>query len=114
MAEPLLLREGLTTRCDSLSPAELQALRTLVPGLGVSPTGDGRGVDLTPGPVIGAVQIGDQPVLISPKITMPQVLFLLAYAMNPKVFLAQAVNLGRASDFTAVIAPMFLHWAHHA
>jgi 5-methylcytosine-specific restriction enzyme subunit McrC len=114
MTEPLVLREGRTQLISSLNASELTALRTLVPSLRISPSLEGAGFDITPGAVIGAVRLGDRSVLITPKIPMRRVLFLLAYALDPRVFRATDPELERDDDPLAVIAPIFIRWTNHA
>jgi 5-methylcytosine-specific restriction enzyme subunit McrC len=72
------------------------------------------GVDITPGSVVGAVRLGDRSVVITPKFPMPRVLFLLAYALDPRVFRATDPELERDDDPLAVIAPIFIRWTNHA
>ncbi|HEX2514857.1 MAG TPA: restriction endonuclease [Chloroflexota bacterium] len=94
----LTLTEYQTTPGVRLSPWQRDALRRLVPSVAVSPTPGQRGAyDLTPGSWVGVVSLGTQragstphprghPALhleIRPKLPVGQLLFLLAYTLDP-------------------------------
>ena len=112
--EALTLQEGQTQTVESLTAAELTALRTLVPSLRVAPSLTERGMDLTPGAVIGAFRLGERSIVITPKIPMPRVMFLLGYALDPRVFRSSDPSLNADDDLMTVMAPVFLRWANHA
>ncbi len=81
----LMLAEYRTTSAVPLARAEVDALRRLVPGLAVAPTLGLEGCyDLTPGSWVGGVTAGDLAVEIRPKVPVDRLLFLLAYALDPR------------------------------
>ena len=76
------LKEYATSQY-SLSLAERDALRKVLPTLTIEPaTGTEGAYQLTPSSTVGAVEIGDLSVLIEPKIGIPQLLSLVCYAMS--------------------------------
>jgi 5-methylcytosine-specific restriction enzyme subunit McrC len=85
----ITLVEYQTTPGVRLSAVERDALRRLVPSVAVSPAPGRRGAyDLTPGSWVGVAHLGDArgvrlALEIRPKLPIGQVLFLLAYALDP-------------------------------
>ena len=66
-----------------LSAKELRSLQSSGLSIRVAPTGDADGeYHLTPGSIVGAVEIGDISVLIQPKIGIPQLLSMACYAIS--------------------------------
>ena len=66
----------------SLSDEELVALRDRELSLGIEPAGERGMYQITPGPVVGALEIGEMSVLIRPKIDIPRLLSIACYAMG--------------------------------
>ena len=65
----------------------------------VAPSPDAAGAYiLTPSSYIGAVNVGDLAVVIRPKIPIDRVMFLIAYAMDPKNWRKDAFELRKAQD----------------
>ncbi len=65
----------------NLSAHDRRELRE-VPSLTIDPSDQDTFYHLTPGSIVGAVEIGDLSVLIKPKIGIPQLLSLACYAMG--------------------------------
>lgn len=66
-----------------LSVAERDSLRAAIPSVGVELCeGESNLYHLTPGSIVGAVEIGELSVFIRPKIDVPQLLSLACYAMG--------------------------------
>ena len=86
------LQEYQQSEAVELTREERDELRDVLPSLAVEPA---EGLDgaywLKPGSTVGAVEIGDQSVLIRPKIGIPQLLSLACYAMG--VFKSQEERL---------------------
>ena len=77
------LREYESSEPLHLVVSERDELKGALPSLTVEPAEGAEGrYHLTPGSVVGAVEIGDLSVLISPKISIPQLLSLACYAMG--------------------------------
>ena len=75
------LREYESSEPLHLAVSERDELKGAMPSLTVEPAKGAEGrYHLTPGSVVGAVEIGDLSVLISPKISIPQLLSLACYA----------------------------------
>ena len=86
------LQEYVSSEPHPLSAQERRSLREAVPSLRFDPVLDAEGTyTLTPGPDVGAVEIGDLSVLIRPKIGIPQLISLACYAIGNVRF--------RANDF---------------
>ena len=66
-----------------LTAAQVRALQTSRLSIHIAPTGDEDGeYRLTPGSIVGAMEIGDLSVFIEPKIGIGQLLSLACYAMS--------------------------------
>ena len=82
MTREIDLKEYATSE-HTLSVAERDALQETLPSLAFQPVmGTDRTYRITPGSIVGAVDIGDLSVLIEPKIPIPQLLSLVCYAMG--------------------------------
>ena len=83
MTRRIDLKEYGRSEPERLSAAELRTLHASELSIGIVPTGDAESeYYLTPGSIVGAVEIGDLSVLIEPKIPIPQLLSLVCYAMS--------------------------------
>ena len=81
----------------------------------VAPSPDAAGAYiLTPSSYIGAVNVGDLAVVIRPKIPIDRVMFLIAYAMDPKNWRKDAFELRKAPDVLEAIALAFAHRTRQA
>lgn len=100
------LRENETTCAVPLTALERAALNDLVPSIRIAPSAT-EGFDLTPAAVIGAIRLGERPVVIQPKFNMAHVLFLLTYAYDPRTWRHPTVDLADTRDVTAAIIPAF-------
>ena len=77
------LREYKASGPHALSVAERDALRQAIPSIAIEPSQGTEGAyTLTPGSIVGAVEIGDLSARIEPKIGVPQLLSLACYAMD--------------------------------
>lgn len=84
MTTQLNLQEYASTE-SVLSATQLELLLEHAPALELSiepVASEGRGFRLTAGSTVGAVEIGDLSIMIEPKIGVPQLLSLAAYAMG--------------------------------
>jgi 5-methylcytosine-specific restriction enzyme subunit McrC len=110
----ITLVEYQTTPGVRLSAVERDALRSLVPSVAVSPTPGRRGAyDLTPGSWIGVARLGDprggRLVLeIRPKLPIGQVLFLLAYALDPDRWEDTPVDFPPDAPLLEAVVPAYL------
>lgn len=78
----LRLAEYRTTSGVALSVAQRDALRKIV---SVAPTaGAEHRYDLTPGSIVGTTVVDDLAVEIRPKLPIDRLLFLIAYALDPR------------------------------
>ena len=71
-----------------------------------SPDEDGAYI-LKPSSYIGAVNIGELAVVVRPKVPIDRVMFLIAYAMDPKDWRRDPVDLDRADGVLEAIALAF-------
>lgn len=77
------LQEYRQSEPVSLTPTELNALKSKELSLTITPTGNAEGMYyLTPSSTVGAFEVGDLSVLIEPKIGIPQLLSLACYAID--------------------------------
>ena len=86
--------------------AALEAARIAVKRSGV----EGQDSVLSPSSSIGAVHTGGLSIVIRPKIPIHRVMFLVAYAIDPKNWRRDAFNLRREPE---VLESIVLAFAHH-
>ena len=97
----------------TLEKAQLAALKDHA-HVDVAPSTDEEGkYRLTPSSYIGALKIGDLAVVIRPKICIDRVLFLIAYAMDPKSWRKESFGLA-GDDVLEAIALAFAHRTRQA
>ena len=96
--------------CDwngSLGREQIRAL-TEDARIEVTPSPDQEGAyRLKPSSYVGAVNIGELAVVVRPKIPIDRVMFLIAYAMNPKDWRGDSIKLAREDDVLEAIALAF-------
>ena len=73
-----------------------------------------RRYKLTPSSYIGALNVGDLAVVIRPKIPIDRVMFLIAYAMDPKNWWRDPFEFARDDDVLEAIALAFAHRTRQA
>jgi 5-methylcytosine-specific restriction enzyme subunit McrC len=105
----LTLTEYQTTPGVRLSAPQRDALRRLVPSVAVSPTPGRRGAyDLTPGSWVGAVGHPALHLEIRPKLPVGQLLFLLAYTLDPLRWRDMAFLAAPQAGLPQAIVPAYL------
>ena len=112
--EPLVLKEyeEYSWRAP-LDSAQLGALRDA--HIDVTPSADEEGgYILKPSSYVGAVNVGDLAVVVRPKIPMSRVMFLIAYAMDPKNWRPESFDLKPDDDVLEAIALAFAHHTRQA
>ena len=97
-------------------PLDKDQLRALADApIEVTPSPDADGAyRLKTSSYIGALNIGDLAVVIRPKIPIARVMFLIAYAMDPKDWRKHAFELEKAPDVLEAIALAFAHRTRQA
>ena len=96
-----------------LSRQQLEALARA--HVDVSPTTDrDGGYRLRPSSYVGAVNIGDLAVIVRPKIPVGRVMFLMTYALNPKHWRDESIDLAPDNDVLEAVALAFAHRAQQA
>ena len=81
----------------------------------VTPSPDAAGAyNLRPASYIGALNVGELAVVIRPKIPIDRVMFLIAYAMDPKNWRKDPFELARDDDVLEAIALAFAHRTRQA
>ena len=81
----------------------------------VTPSPDEDGAyRLKPSSYVGAVNIGELAVVVWPKIPINRVMFLIAYAMDPKSWRGDPVDLDRTDGVLEAIAFAFAHRTRQA
>ena len=107
MAQPLELTEFQQCVWDApLDHGQLQALAAA--HISVSPSVDREGAHLLrPSSWVGAVNIGDRSVIVRPKIPVDRVMFLMTYALDPRHWRNEAIDLTPDSDVLEAVALAF-------
>ncbi len=77
------------------------------------PTDEGTTWVLRPSSYIGTVRLGDLSVVVRPKIPIDRVMFLVAYAIDPKDW-KKYFNLAPDADVLESIIPAFVHHTRQA
>ena len=81
--------------------------------ISVSPEGNGN-YELTPSSYIGALKVGELAVVVRPKIPIARVMFMVAYAMDPRNWRRNSVELEPDIDVLDAIALAFAHHTRQA
>lgn len=111
----LALAEHHTTHAVPLSRATCDALRDAVPDLSITPSrGLLRRYDLTPGARCGTVSLPSLTVEIQPKAPIRNVLFLAAYALDPRMWRDGDALLERTDSLLDAAAAVFLDHVRRA
>ena len=93
-------------RPGSLDRDELQALAAA--HISVAPSVDRAGTYiLRPSSWVGAVNIGDWSVIVRPKIPVDRVMFLITYALDPRHWRNEAIDLTPDADILEAVALAF-------
>ena len=105
--QPLELTEYQERVWDApLDHGQLQALAAA--RISVSPSVDREGTHLLrPSSYVGAVNIGDVSVIVRPKIPVDRVMFLMTYALDPKHWRNEAIDLAPDADVLEAVALAF-------
>lgn len=107
--EALTLVEHRVTQAVPLIAEQRDALRRLAPSVTVVPaTGREGEYDLTPGSVIGAVVLPGLAVEIRPKIPIDRVLFLLSYALDPRIWRREQFHFEARASLLEAVVPVFV------
>ena len=112
--KPLELTEYQECVWDApLDHVQLQAVAAA--HISVSPSVDREGAHLLrPSSWVGAVNIGDRSVIVRPKIPVDRVMFLMTYALDPRHWRNEAIDLTPDSDVLEAVALAFAHRAQQA
>ena len=96
-----------------LSQDQLEALNKA--RVDVSPTTDpAGGYRLRPSSYVGAVNVGDLSVIVRPKIPVDRVMFLMTYAMDPRHWQDESIDLAPDDDILEAVALAFVHRTQRA
>jgi 5-methylcytosine-specific restriction enzyme subunit McrC len=112
---PLHLREYKASTGVELADTDVEAIRRLVPSMRISPTIGQHGCyDLVPGSVIGTITTNNVDIVISPKITVDRLLFLLSYTLDPQHWKPTTFQFAEAASILDAVIPTFLSLAEAA
>ena len=105
--QPLELTEY--QECVWDAPLDHGQLRALAAArISVSPSVDREGAHLLrPSSYVGAVNIGDRSVIVRPKIPVDRVMFLMTYAMDPRHWRDESIELTTDADVLEAVALAF-------
>ena len=96
-----------------LSQDQLEALNRA--RVDVSPTIDpGGGYRLRPSSYVGAVNVGDLSVIVRSKIPADRVMFLMTYAMDPRHWRDESIDLAPDDDILEAVALAFVRHIRRA
>ena len=91
------------------------ALKAAVPSLTIEPVaGTEDSYRLTPGSIVGALEIGDLSVLIHPKLRVSRLLYLVSYAMRAFEGRREPFKFEEADTLLETLAPAFVAAADKA
>ena len=69
---------------------------------------------LKPSSYVGTAKVGDLAIVVRPKVPIDRVMFLIAYAMDPKNWRRDIAEWNRADDVLEAIALAFAHRTRQA
>jgi 5-methylcytosine-specific restriction enzyme subunit McrC len=102
----LTLREWSITEAVALTAPQVDALRSVFKAT-VQPTlGRDEGFDVATSGTVGAAQVGDITVVVTPKVPISRVMFLLGYAADPS-FRPEDADLGALPDIVSGVTRLF-------
>ena len=96
-----------------LDRAQLSLLETAHIDVSPSPI-EGKTFILHPSSCVGALNLRDLAVVVRPKIPIDRVMFLIAYAIDPKDWVLYPFDLSPDVDVLESIIPVFCHHTHEA
>ena len=109
------LREYETSSAVSLTVAQRDALRNLVPDLRIEAApGESSAYLLTPGSRVGAVALEDLAVEIVPKLSIQRVLFLVSYSLGLAKWGDRPFEMTTPDSLVEAIVPIFAHHLERA
>lgn len=98
-----------------LASADLAALVPHTPKqLAIAPALDGSGYDLTTNSWVGTLTTPNLALILTPKIPLPRLLFLLSYTLDPARWRDIPFNYESAPDVVEAIIPGFIHQVRRA
>ena len=107
MTKPIELREYDDHFWEG-HPSAVQLRALAAAHIGISPSPDQPGAYiLKPSSWVGAVNIGDQAVIVRPKVSVDRVAFLITYAMDPEKWRDEEINLAPVDDVLEAVALVF-------
>lgn len=102
----LTLREWSTAPAVPLSPAQCDALRTVFKAVVQPAPGRDGCYDVSPSGTIGAVRVDDTTIVVTPKIPISRLLFLLGYIADPR-FRPEDADVGAVPDVVSAVTRLF-------
>ncbi|WP_419917646.1 McrC family protein [Candidatus Poriferisocius sp.] len=94
-----------------LTSQQRDQLSRLAPSISIAPSpGSNDHYDLTPDSVVGTVMLGDLQIIVHPKLTIENVLFLVSYALDLlDKKKPDPSTLGKSDSLVEAMIPSFLH-----
>lgn len=106
--EPIVVSEYGESDPVALSAAERDALRGLSSRIAVRPVEGSDGLyRLSPGGLVGAIQVGRTRFELRPKLAVRRLLFMLGYSMDPGNWRRQGFDFEQEDDLFEAIVPGF-------
>ena len=104
----LALREWEAQLGVSLQVAERDALREVFRAQIQPAAGSTASYDIRPQGRVGAVQVGSTVVVVAPKITISNVLFLMGYTADPRAWREDTAEVGNSPDLVSGVVDLYL------
>lgn len=115
MSRSHVLTEYAPSEPITLAVDERDALRQLIPGLTVQPVvGSRDAYVLTGGSFVGVVRVADLTIELRPKVGITPVLFLVSYALDPRVWKVESAYVAKDANLAEAIVPLFARAAQDA
>ncbi len=110
IVERIYLREFEKKSGVRLRNSERDLLRLLAPSVTIEPSiGLEDAYDLTPGSWVGSINLGSISIIISPKVPVSRVLFLILYSIEKIGWRDEDFEFAEERDLTEVLAFAFAH-----
>lgn len=106
--EPIVVTEHGESEPIQLTVAERDALKGLSKQISLRPVeGSGDLYRLSPGNLVGAIQVNQMRFELRPKLAVRRLLFLLAYSMNSRYWRSQGFDFDQEEDLFEAVVPGF-------
>jgi 5-methylcytosine-specific restriction enzyme subunit McrC len=114
VARVIQLREYHTSRVSDLTIAQAAAIAEVLRHADVSPTRENGVFEIRPHAIVGAATVGDLEIHVLPKVQLPNLLFMVSYAVDPRGWRDDLASFQAVDSVVEAIIPAFVRMVHAA